>query len=139
MLPRTNSPPFSHRLCSLRSYFGNQSDALGSHYHPSFATGYDLFEVLLQLQPEIKEQLLQLFIEDKPFKTVWGAVSSHVGPDGWNCPDKRRACPPPGNHRYSRNHFRAEGVALFYGDCMGGSRVCVRTPIGTYGPSEGVR
>ena len=56
-------------LCSLRSYFGNHSDAAGFHYHPSFASGYDLLEVLLQLQPEIMDQMMENFLEGKPFKT----------------------------------------------------------------------
>ena len=63
----------------MHSYFGNHSDAFGSHYHPSFATGYDLLEALLHLQPEVKDQLLQLFIEGRPFKTVHGRGSEGNG------------------------------------------------------------
>ena len=72
---QTAYPSFpSSLLCSLRSYFGNHSDAAGFHYHPSFASGYDLLEMLLQLQPEIMDQLMEHFLEGKPFKTVRGAV-----------------------------------------------------------------
>ena len=63
----------------LLSYFGNHSDASGLHYHPSFTSGHALLEVLLQLQPEVKEQLLQLFIEGQPFKRVCGGGGSFCG------------------------------------------------------------
>ena len=67
------SHPFSF-LCKLRSYYGNHSDAFGSNYRPSFTTGYDLLVALLERQPEVTDQLLEHFLEGRPFKKVWGAV-----------------------------------------------------------------
>ena len=62
---------FAPSLASaLLSYFGNHSDAAGLHFHPRFASGYELLEAYLQLQPEIMGQLLHMFIEGQPFKAV---------------------------------------------------------------------
>ena len=74
-------------LCGLgHSYFGNYSDPSGSAYlPPSSSGGYDLLEVLLQLQPEVMDQLLEHFLEGRTFKTVctWEAVWRRRGEGKW--------------------------------------------------------
>ena len=73
------SPPFA----PLLSYFGNHSDASGLHYDPTFTSGYALLKALLQLQPEVMEQLLEQFLEGQPFKTVRrGTVLGGLGGRG---------------------------------------------------------
>ena len=72
------NPPLCPRSVRAdHSYFGNYSDTSGSAYlPPSSSGGYDLLEVLLQLQPEVLDQLLEHFLEGRTFKTVctWEAV-----------------------------------------------------------------
>ena len=68
------SPPFA----PLLSYFGNHSDASGLHYDPTFTSGYALLKALLQLQPEVMEQLLEQFLEGQPFKTVRRGTVLHL-------------------------------------------------------------
>ena len=70
MLRRPTNTLQTSSLFYYCSYFGNHSDAAGVGYHPLFATGYDLLVLLLQLQPEIMDQLLANFLEGKPFKAV---------------------------------------------------------------------
>ena len=68
---------------TMRSYFGDHCGASSiSRHRPS---GYDLLEVLLQLQPEVMEQLLEHFLEGRTFKTVctWEAVGRRRGEGKW--------------------------------------------------------